>query len=519
MMQLSTGSYTSGSSATKLANCIADASSYDVTGVPVWMQGMTIRIARIVIRRDSGGRTYWVYDRRGQPLGTSGGGSSSSGESDPVFLAWLNGYTSSASELVKTNDTRYLSAITNNNSSAVTLKNTLNVDGSFTGTSSADHTVGYLKIWNDYSEATIGNSGLDNVLKFAFTQNAAGNTVFNGFSGIYFREQNNTKFYYDANNLYISAVAASFAKTVTINTNLVVTGSATVGTLTASNVFVTAGGVTNQVATIDQLGATPISTLSTGAVITVTPTPQKKIYDVSADVPITLFTNNIAGLNANGTTNYEWVTRINYTSTNALSTAWDGRIQWEGLYGLTPDLTVTGRYEFAFSTSDGVTIQGRQTYPTVYPFSHIPAFVNFVNPNSQSFLNYSEPLWIANGATNTTQLCFPVQNNYTILKLSMRGSDFTNSLNTITVKKVLYGSYETLTYQKDFSAVGQTPWAYKPLNFMLHFSGDVTTQVAPICFALTYYRNSSLNAVYAGVFLSRPANELEIKAYSGGWRP
>jgi hypothetical protein len=104
--------------ATKLSECIADSSSYDQTGVPVWMQGMTIRIARIVIRRDSATqRTYWLYDRRGQPLGTAGGGSSSSGEGDPVYLAALN------SGLL----------VTNGHAAPVTLASNLTVSGTFSG--------------------------------------------------------------------------------------------------------------------------------------------------------------------------------------------------------------------------------------------------------------------------------------------------------------------------------------------------------------------------------------------------
>jgi hypothetical protein len=87
MLTYSTDDYTAGAASARLANCLADASSYDVTGVPVWMQGMTIRIARIVIRRDSTtARTYWIYDRRGQQLGASGGGSGGSGESDPLSV-------------------------------------------------------------------------------------------------------------------------------------------------------------------------------------------------------------------------------------------------------------------------------------------------------------------------------------------------------------------------------------------------------------------------------------------------
>jgi len=115
---------------------------------------------------------------------------------------------------------------------------------------------------------------------------------------------------------------------------------------------------------VDAMVFTPVTSVSPVAnVVTIIPTRAKKVYDVTASSAITLFTNNLSGLTLNGTEKVEWESRINYTVTNALSTAWESRIEW--ING-TPDLTVTGRYEFAFSTSDGVTIQGRQVYPTVH---------------------------------------------------------------------------------------------------------------------------------------------------------
>jgi hypothetical protein len=116
MLNLSSASYTAGPASTRLANCIADASSYDNTGVPVYMQGMTIRIARIVVRSDAAGRTYWIYDRRGQPLGTAGGGASGSGESDPIFAAWL----ASAAESMPTTERVYTPTITQATAAGIT---------------------------------------------------------------------------------------------------------------------------------------------------------------------------------------------------------------------------------------------------------------------------------------------------------------------------------------------------------------------------------------------------------------
>jgi hypothetical protein len=370
MMQLSTGSYTSGSSATKLANCIADASSYDVTGVPVWMQGMTIRVARIVIRRDAGGRTYWVYDRRGQPLGTSGGGSSSSGESDPVFLAWLNGYTSSASELAK----------------------------------------------------------------------------------------------------------------------------------------------------ITQLGATPISNLSTGAVITVSPVSQKKVYDVSASVPITLFTNNLASLTLDGTTNYEWVTRINYTSTNALSTAWENRIEW--ING-TPDLTVTGRYEFAFSTSDGVTIQGRQTYPTVQPWT------------MYAFTAYGAGGNTLMGAGDTVNYFdFPSSlpldsTKYRIITLSIGGSHSVSNTTVSAGYRVsgvdfAYDTYESTNKSSValFTRTATFTLAFPPLSIISGgYAQYSDSSKFPLYTRPRFTRTITGDVIAISGLKERYMNELELKAYNAGWRP
>lgn len=125
------------------------------------------------------------------------------------------------------------------------------------------------------------------------------------------------------------------------------------------------------------LAWTPISQLTTGAVVTVTPTTEKRIYQVSTSIPITL-TNDLSQLNANCTTNFEWETWINYTSTNALATVWAGF----DFGGVTPDLTVTGTYKIACSTACGTTVTARQTYPTVYSWVNcsMPVTANAAEP-------------------------------------------------------------------------------------------------------------------------------------------
>jgi len=165
-----------------------------------------------------------------------------------------------------------------------------------------------------------------------------------------------------------------------VGTDRTITINGVTGSLETNLQFTVEGGETDM--SNYALVATPISTLSTGAVITVTPTYQQKVYNVTASASTTTLTNDFSALGLNGTTNISYNVGITYPTTNTLSTIWDSRIEWVGLASATPDLTVTGRYEFAFSTSDGVKIQGRQTYPTVYPWVNIglPDTGNTANP-------------------------------------------------------------------------------------------------------------------------------------------
>jgi hypothetical protein len=269
--------------------------------------------------------------------------------------------------------------------------------------------------------------------------------------------------------------------------------------------------VVNAITNVSNLAlvATPISNLSTGATVTVTPTYQKKIYDVDASVPITLFTNNLSSVALNGTTNIEWTTRINYTSTNALSTAWESRIEW--ING-TPDLTVTGRYEFAFSTSDGVKIQGRQVYPTVYEWSAIGyGTINTTFKNVH--LTYA--ISLSSSASNVYFMAdCPTPKVPTIFETSyLTTADASGILITSGISYSLVQPTANKVHTNSISISSSAP------SFVRTYNPAYTANNEAFYYVYVFSPAFQSGNIVLRRPMSRPANELEVKAYSQGWRP
>jgi hypothetical protein len=256
------------------------------------------------------------------------------------------------------------------------------------------------------------------------------------------------------------------------------------------------GGLTNVIF------STPISTLSTGAVVTVTPSQSRRVYQVEASVPITL-TNNLSALAANCTTNYEWETWINYTDTNALSTVWDSRINWQQQ---TPDLTVTGLYKFAMSTACGTIIQARQTWPTVYKWEP---------------MIYAGAGGTFNSALMRADFNFASTNYFPLRTLRAEGANLLFSINGIA------NANKPLTYYLDLGFTAQSNVGTKPTTTGLVFNTSSLVYFAKTnCPALAYIyvENSSPESVASvlyreGLQRCREMNELETAAYNAGWRP
>jgi hypothetical protein len=256
-------------------------------------------------------------------------------------------------------------------------------------------------------------------------------------------------------------------------------------------------------------------------VITVTPTYQRKIYDVDASVPITLFTNNLSSVALNGTTNIEWVTRINYTVTNALSTVWESRIEW--ING-TPDLTVTGRYEFAFSTSDGVKIQGRQVYPTVYNWTDVEG--RLLSASVATSPNGTTLISGANG-TNGIDCAKTSYSSGDMFRFWFRGDSITNCTLQYYCYIIHIGAYfgntiEQSSVKSEISYGANT--GYIQIASILPET-DITTIPSDRRGAYFSYRvgvrvikTGGANLQYQNSY-HRKMNELETSAYNAGWRP
>jgi hypothetical protein len=145
------------------------------------------------------------------------------------------------------------------------------------------------------------------------------------------------------------------------------------------------------------LAWTPISTLATGAVITVTPDTSRKIFMVDAAIPVTI-TNDTTTLAANCTTNYEWEVWVNVMTNSSSAFTFVGVDYVNG----SPEITCPGVYKYALSTVCGTRIQARQTWPTVHAWS-MPLIG--AGPASSAYYNLANN--VSGSLTNHIRMYFP----------------------------------------------------------------------------------------------------------------
>ena len=266
------------------------------------------------------------------------------------------------------------------------------------------------------------------------------------------------------------------------------------------------------------LAWTPISTLATGAVITVTPERSRKIYMVDAAIPVTI-TNDTATLGANCTTNYEWEVWVNVLTTNATIVTHDARTEWTGLYSATPEITCTGLHKYAFSTACGTKIQGRQVYPTVYQWVNNMITVGAsANTASYSF----SPIASVMGVSGTNGYFYATTTDPTKYYTVKFGLAFSTAaakavLCTFAKTEISYGfsnidlSYSWINVEPSSATAG--------VDSPLFVFPPATTVRAHNGFGFVVTRSTNEGSVYIRRFVTRQANELEIKAYDAGWRP
>lgn len=243
---------------------------------------------------------------------------------------------------------------------------------------------------------------------------------------------------------------------------------------------------------------TPITDITTGATVTVVWNSSPYIAYVQATTPFTL-TNQIPTLDC--TSQMVQRVQIDYLGSNALSTVWDARINWGGQ---TPELSVTGRYEFVFSTICGNKIIGKQVYPSIKPWSapNGTAQGGFLTIGSAT--NSSTLISPANWTDSRAYIFefrFQASTNAWLYNLIERGYAIRAILGPIVTGKNL------------FRAANIQLSATYPFAEGGGFSG------VGLPYELAKTVSQGNNATIPVFCRIREMNELEFNAYNAGWRP
>ncbi|MDD4109946.1 MAG: hypothetical protein PHS54_00170 [Clostridia bacterium] len=116
---------------------------------------------------------------------------------------------------------------------------------------------------------------------------------------------------------------------------------------------------------------TPITNQTVGTIAIL---PNQQIYKINTATAITV-SNDVSALVFDGTSNANWEVWLNLTDWSATNSTFAANIEWETDKS---ELTVTGYYKYAFSSTDGK-IKARQTFPTG-PVSTAPIY-SYINSN------------------------------------------------------------------------------------------------------------------------------------------
>jgi hypothetical protein len=254
-----------------------------------------------------------------------------------------------------------------------------------------------------------------------------------------------------------------------------------------------------------------ITTATSNIVITAT----NSIYLVSLAVP-TVITQAMGGLTLTGQS-ASWEVWVNYQSTNALTSLWQNGLIWDTEL----DLTVTGTYKFAMSTTDGLKIRATQTFPMVHPVMVCSSAAIGSGAGNHVYTTYgplSNPMSAA-GTNGYVHGLVPDASRSYLVKYGFAFSSAAAKavLLTLSPKTHSYGfSDASLDYTvveaapASATAGYQTRWIfYPPLGYVRAHGG----------FGVDITRSTNEGTVYIRSVFIRRANELEIAAYAAGWRP
>lgn len=234
---------------------------------------------------------------------------------------------------------------------------------------------------------------------------------------------------------------------------------------------------------------------------TVAVTSTQVVYSVSLSSPSTV-TQNVSALGLNGTSEASWKLLLDLTTTNALTSTIAGVT-----FDSQPEFTVTGRYEFAMSSLDGVRVQAKQTWPETYVWSR--SAIGAPNANFLTAAHIFNRV-STNGYFLCERTCLPCPSLIEIryinpgaggpVKASITTADFVNFATGPTETNLTVASNPAVVRFALPSAITANATAYRVSLFRLDGAafGDWA---------------------YLLYVAERPLNALERAAYAAGWRP
>ena len=242
----------------------------------------------------------------------------------------------------------------------------------------------------------------------------------------------------------------------------------------------------------------PVITYTPSVTSTVTVIPSVNIYRVVSTGAVTTVVFDKTAISATSNNIATWETWIDFQYTNTALT-----LVLSGVTLVSPvDITCFGEYRFAMEY-DGVTVKCMQKYPTCIPYN-----------------NRISSIWSQlTAATNAVSGIFSVA-----------------PPDVLTVSKLLM-KFNTLTNTYEIYNAAYTKYNMTANRVVLEFTVSTQTKVVTVCDIYTLQDilwNQAYNVgpglqfkktgtdnittpLYTGY--SRPANELEIRAYALGWRP
>ena len=246
-----------------------------------------------------------------------------------------------------------------------------------------------------------------------------------------------------------------------------------------------------------------VSNVSATAVIT----SNAPIYKVTTATAVTI-SNDLSNLVFSGN-EAKWELWVDLTATNALDSVFASNTDW---VGGEPELTVTGKYKYACSSIDGITVTIKQTYPTVHKWQSCPV----ANPStsaeyrSTGSSSYIHPRFTVGGSSGVT---------WTIVE---RACACPSLFSIPTGRYAFTNGTPVEVYSSKYYNAGTLEATFNTLG-----NDFKTVAITTIPRQDGFSNNAFLTVVYRGdvqanlliSVLTRPMNELEIKAYADGWRP